>query len=152
MLKTISPLITPELLQILAAMGHGDELVLADRNFPAASVAAETVTGVLVQMTGVGTTEAAEAILSLMPLDTFVDAPVRHMAPEGEPEAEFAVHRDMQAIVDAAEGREVAIEAVERFDFYDEAKTAYAVVRTGETRPYGCFIFKKGVIADPAAE
>ncbi|NDW04606.1 RbsD/FucU family protein [Jiella pacifica] len=148
MLKTIPPLVTPELLQILAAMGHGDEIVLVDRNFPAASVAAETVTGTLVQLTGVGTNEAARAILSLLPLDGFVEAPVRYMAPEGEPEADFEVHRDMQEIVDAAEGRSVTMEAVERFDFYDEAKTTYAVVRTAESRPYGCFILKKGVIFD----
>ncbi|ORE92303.1 RbsD/FucU domain-containing protein [Aurantimonas sp. 22II-16-19i] len=148
MLKTIPPLVTPELLQILAAMGHGDELVLVDRNFPAASVAAETVTGVLVQLSGVGTNEAATAILSLLPLDSFVEAPLRYMAPEGEPEADFEVHRDMQAIADAAEGRAVVMEAVERFDFYEEAKGAHAVVRTGESRPYGCFIFKKGVIFD----
>ena len=148
MLKTIPPLVTPELLQILAAMGHGDEIVLVDRNFPAASVAAETVTGALVQLTGVGTNEAAKAILSLLPLDGFVEAPVRYMAPEGEPEADLEVHRDMQEIADAAEGRSVAMEAVERFDFYDEAKTTYAVVRTAESRPYGCFIFKKGVIFD----
>ena len=148
MLKTIPPLVTPELLQVLAAMGHGAELVLVDRNFPAASVAAETVSGVLVQLPGVGTNEAATAILSLLPLDSFVDAPVRYMAPEGEPGADFEVHRDMQTIADAAEGHAVVMEAVERFDFYEAAKSAHAVVRTGESRPYGCFIFKKGVIFD----
>ncbi|WAP70826.1 RbsD/FucU family protein [Jiella pelagia] len=148
MLKGIPSLVTPELLEILAAMGHGDDLVLADRNFPAASVAAETTTGRLVQLTGVGSNDAATAILSLLPLDGFVEAPVRRMAPTDDPTAEFDVHLDMQAIVDAAEERSVTIEAVERFAFYEAAKTAFAVVRTSESRPYGCFIFKKGVIFD----
>ena len=148
MLKNISPLMTPDLLQILAEMGHGDDLVLADRNFPAASVAAETISGKLVQLTGVDTGEAAKAILSLLPLDSFVEAPVRRMAPTDDPQATFEVHEDMQRIVDAAEGRHVTIEAVERFAFYEAAKQAFAVVRTAESRPYGCFIFKKGVIFD----
>lgn len=148
MLKTISPLVTPDLLRILAAMGHGDDLVLADRNFPAASVAAETVSGELIELPGIGNNEAAEAILALLPLDSFVDAPVRRMAPSDDPGAEFEVHRDMQKIADAAEGRSVPIEAVERFAFYDAARQAFAVVRTGESRPYGCFILKKGVIFD----
>ncbi|MBO0903666.1 RbsD/FucU family protein [Jiella sonneratiae] len=148
MLKGIPPLVTPELLALLAAMGHGDELVLADRNFPAVSVAAATVSGELVQLTGVDCNAAAEAILSLLPLDGFVPAPVKRMAPEGEPQTEFEVHRDMQRIVDAAEGRSVTIEAVERFAFYAAARQAFAVVRTSESRPYGCFIFKKGVIFD----
>ncbi|MBB3998020.1 RbsD/FucU family protein [Aureimonas pseudogalii] len=146
MLKTIHPLITPDLLSILAEMGHGDDLVLVDRNFPAESVAAETVSGQCIQLTGVGTTEAARAILSLLPLDSYVDAPVRLMQVVGDPTAVPDVHREMQEACDAAEGQPVTIEGVERFAFYEAAKTAYAVVRTGEARPHGCFIFKKGVI------
>ncbi|WP_062203401.1 RbsD/FucU family protein [Aureimonas sp. AU12] len=148
MLKTISPLISADLLSILAEMGHGDDLVLVDRNYPAESTAAETVTGVCLQMAGVGTTEAARAILSLLPLDSYVDAPVRLMQVVGDPTAVPDVHREMQEVVDAAEGRTVTIEGVDRFAFYEAAKTAYAVVRTSEARPHGCFIFKKGVIFD----
>lgn len=148
MLKTISPLITSELLTILAEMGHGDDLVLVDRNYPAQSTAAETVTGDCIQLSGVGTTDAARAILSLLPLDSYVDAPVRLMAVVGDPEGYPDVHREMQAVVDEAEGRSVTIERVERYAFYEAAKTAYAVVRTSEARPHGCFIFKKGVIFD----
>ncbi|WP_182084762.1 RbsD/FucU domain-containing protein [Aureimonas sp. ME7] len=148
MLKTISPILTPELLTILAEMGHGDDLVLVDRNFPAESTAAETTTGQCVQLAGVGTTEAARAILSLLPLDSYVDAPVRLMEVVGDPKAYPDVHREMQEVVDAAEGKSITIERVERFAFYDAAKTAYAVVRTTEARPHGCFIFKKGVIFD----
>ena len=148
MLKTIHPLIGSELLAILAEMGHGDDLVIADRNFPAESVAASTVSGQCVQLAGVDTTEAARAILTLLPLDSFVDAPVRRMAVVGEPDAEQDVHSAMQAVVDAAEGQDITIEPVERFAFYEAARDAYAVVQTSETRPYGCFIFKKGVIFD----
>ena len=148
MLKTIHPLIGSELLAILAEMGHGDDLVIADRNFPAESVAASTVSGQCVQLAGVDTTEAARAILTLLPLDSFVDAPVRRMAVVGEPNAEHDVHSAMQAVINAAEGKDITIEPVERFAFYEAARDAYAVVQTSETRPYGCFIFKKGVIFD----
>ncbi len=148
MLKNIPSIITAELLTILAEMGHGDDLVLVDRNYPAESTAAETVTGTCVQLSGVGTTEAARAILSLLPLDSYVDAPVRLMAVVGDPDAVPAVHSEMQAVLDEAEGRAITIERVERFAFYEAAKSAYAVVRTSEARPHGCFIFKKGVIFD----
>jgi L-fucose mutarotase len=129
-------------------MGHGDDLVLCDRNFPAASVAAETTSGALVQLSGTDTTEAARAILSLFPLDGFVPVAVRRMAVVDDPQAVLEVHHAMQDVVDAAEGRAMEIEAVERFAFYEAAKQAYAVVRTTEARPYGCFIFKKGVVFD----
>jgi L-fucose mutarotase len=148
MLKTIPPLITPELLTILAEMGHGDELVLVDRNFPAYSVAAETTSGQCVELAGVDTTTAARAILQLLPIDTFVEVPVRRMAVVGDPDAVLEVHEAMQAELDAAEGRPVAIEAVERMAFYEAAAGAYAVVHTSESRPYGCFILKKGVVFD----
>ncbi len=93
-------------------------------------------------------TEAARAILSLLPLDSYVDAPVRLMAVVGDPDAVPEVHSEMQAVVNEAEGKDITIERVERFAFYDAAKSAYAVVRTSEARPHGCFIFKKGVIFD----
>lgn len=148
MLKTIPPMIGSELLAILAEMGHGDELVLADRNFPAVSTAEATVSGQLVVLAGVNTTEAARAILTLLPLDDFVDAPVRRMAVVGDHEAVLEVHSDMQAVIDAAEGKPVTIEKLERFAFYEAARNAYAVVQTTENRPYGCFILKKGVVFD----
>ena len=148
MLKTIPPIIGSELLAILAEMGHGDELVLADRNFPAVSTARATVSGKLVRLAGVDTTEAARAILTLLPLDSFVDQPVRRMAVVGDHEAVLEVHADMQAVVDAAEGKSIGIEKVERFAFYEAARRAYAVVQTTESRPYGCFLLKKGVVFD----
>lgn len=146
MLKTIPPIISGELLAILDEMGHGDDLVLADRNFPAVSTAAMTVSGKFVRLHGVGTLEAATAILSLFPLDSFVGAPIRKMASGDGMDVVLDVHADMQRAADAAEGRSITIEPVERFAFYEAAHEAYAVVQTTEDRPYGCFILKKGVI------
>lgn len=148
MLKLIPPLISPELLLTLAEMGHGDDLVIADRNFPAESVAASTVTGRCIRLSNVDTTEAAREILKLYPLDSFVEAPVRRMGVVDDFSAVLDVHAAMQEVIDAAEGRSVRMETVERFAFYEAASRAYAVVRTTEARPYGCFILKKGVIFD----
>jgi L-fucose mutarotase len=141
MLKNIHPLLTPELLEVLAAMGHGDELVLCDANFPAASVAPTTVHGHPIHLAGADLPTAAAAILSLLPLDDFVPAPVRRMEVTGDPESLPDVQRDVQTLVG-----DVQIEGMDRFAFYDMARTAFAVVATGEHRFWGCFIFKKGVI------
>lgn len=148
MLKLIPPLISPELLLTLAEMGHGDDLVIADRNFPAESVAASTISGRCIRLSNVDTTEAAREILKLYPLDSFVEAPVRRMGVVDDFSAVLDVHAAMQEVIDAAEGRSVRMETVERFAFYEAASRAYAVVRTTEARPYGCFILKKGVIFD----
>ena len=141
MLKGIDPLLNAELLHILRAMGHGDELALVDRNFPAASVARR-----LVRLDGVDIPRAARAILSVLPLDTFVDRPVRRMEVVGRPDEVPEVQREMQRIVNEAEGRDWPMGSLERFAFYDQARTAFAVVATGESRPYGCFLLKKGVL------
>ncbi|QOG05326.1 hypothetical protein IGS74_11860 [Aureimonas sp. OT7] len=148
MLKLIPPLISPELLLTLAEMGHGDDLVIADRNFPAESVAASTVTGRCIRLSNVDTTQAAREILKLYPLDSFVEAPVRRMGVVDDFSAVLEVHTDMQRVIDEAEGKPIRMETVERFAFYEAAARAYAVVRTTEARPYGCFILKKGVIFD----
>ena len=148
MLKGLNPLLDAELLYLLAAMGHGDDLALVDRNFPADSVARATVTGQLVRQDGVDTTAMARAILSLFPLDSFVEAPIHRMEVVGEPETLLEVHQDMQRVANQAEGREVTMASLERFAFYEAAKGAYAVVATAEARPYGCFILKKGVVFD----
>jgi L-fucose mutarotase len=148
MLRGIDPLLTSDLLAILAAMGHGDDLVLVDRNFPADSVARETVTGQLIVDRGVDTTRMAKAILSVFPLDSFVENPISRMEVVGKPEEVLPVHRDLLAAAEAAEGQPVGMASIERHAFYATAKKAYAVVATGENRPYGCFILKKGVIFD----
>ena len=146
MLKGIDPLLSADLLGLLDAMGHGDELVLADRNFPAHSVSLHTTNRRLICERAADDNAMARAILSVFPLDSFVDQPIHHMQVVGEPEAVLAVHRDLLAIAEAAEGRKLSMGSIERLAFYEAAKRAYMVVQTGETRPYGCFILKKGVI------
>jgi L-fucose mutarotase len=147
MLKNIDPLLTPELLYVLAAMGHGDDLVVADANFPADSVARRTAYGRVVRLAGVDTPGAVRAILSIYPLDEAVDEPVRRMLVDGSPGEVPPVQREVQAAVDDAEGRPRPMGGVERFAFYDEARAAYAVVATGEPRFWGCILLKKGVVA-----
>lgn len=149
MLKNVDPLLTPELLHVLAAMGHGDDLVVCDANFPAASVSQTTTHGSPVYLPGADAASAARAILSLLPLDDFVEAPVTRMEVSGAPDAIPPVQREVQAEVDRAVGRETPIGAIERFAFYDAARRAYAVVATGERRFWACFIFKKGVVPPP---
>lgn len=147
MLKGIDPLLNADVLQALRAMGHGDDVVLCDTNFPADSVARSTVLGRLLRIENVTAPRAARAVLSVMPLDSFVDAPALRMEIVGKPDELPEVQREMQAEVDRAEGRSWPMGSIERFAFYEQAKRAYAVIVTGERRFYGCFIFKKGVIA-----
>ena len=147
MLKNIDPLLTPELLQVMAAMGHGDELAVVDANFPADSVARRTAHGRVVPLSGVSMPEAVRAILTLLPLDDFVGTPVRRMAaadnaPDDLPEAQ----REVQAVIDRAAGRPWPTGALARFDFYEAARNSYAVVLTGERRYYGNVLIRKGAI------
>lgn len=138
MLKTIDPLLTGRLLGILQDMGHGDEIVVVDANFPASAL-----TGRLVELPGVTADRAVEAIVSLLPLDDFVEAPAAAMAcPEGRPEI-FDVFERVMA---DAEGAPVKMDQIDRFAFYDRAKAAYAIVSTGERRLYANLILKKGVV------
>ena len=150
MLKNIDPLLNADVLQALRAMGHGDELVLCDANFPADSVARQTVLGKVLRIDGVGTKEAARAILSVMALDTAVEVAAHRMEVVGEPDNVLPVQQEVQLEINRAEGRERIMGSIERFAFYDVARTAYCVIATGERRFYGCFVFKKGVIAPEA--
>jgi len=144
MLKSIDPLLNAALLHALGSMGHGDDLALVDCNFPAASIAGDRP---LIRLDGVDIPRAARAILSVFPLDSFVEQPVRRMEECGRPIDEIPpVHQDMQDIINEAEGRDWPMGSIERFAFYEEAKRAFAVVATGEPRGYGCFLLKKGVI------
>jgi L-fucose mutarotase len=141
MLKGLDPLLGPDLLHVLAAMGHGDEVVVADGNFPAASLARR-----LVRLDGVDAPRALRAILSVLPLDTFAPKPAAVMAVVGDPGAVPEPVREFQAIVDAAAGRAVPLEALERFALYERARAAFAIVATGERRPYGNILLVKGVV------
>lgn len=139
MLKNISPIISPELLKILMEMGHGDEIVIGDGNFPAAANAQR-----LVRLDGHGVNEILEAILKLMPLDTYVEAPVALMD-NGDTSNPPPIWAEYKKTVVAEEG-EKNFELVERFDFYDRARKAYAIIATGETAIYANIILKKGVV------
>jgi L-fucose mutarotase len=141
-LKGIDPLLSPDLLHILAEMGHGDEIVVADANFPSARLARR-----LTRLDGIGAARAAEAVLSVLPLDTFVDRPATVMRVVGDPEATPEPVREFQAVLDRTQGRPVTLARLDRFDFYERARNAFAVVATGETRKYGNLILAKGVIA-----
>ena len=144
MLKGLDPLLGPDLLHVLAAMGHGDEVVIADGNFPAAGLARR-----LVRLDGVDAPRALRAILSVLPLDTFTSRPAAVMAVVGNPGAVPEPVREFQGLVDAAAGRAVSLEALERFAFYERARAAFAVVATGEPRPYGNILLVKGVVPAP---
>lgn len=146
MLKNLPPLLNADVLYALRAMGHGDELVLCDANFPADSVARHTVLGKLLRIDGVSTTEAARAILSVLPLDNAVEHPVLRMEVMGEPHTVPPVQQELQDEVNAAEARIRPLGSIERFAFYEAARKAYCVIATGERRFYGCFLIKKGVL------
>ncbi|WP_321945522.1 RbsD/FucU family protein [Paraburkholderia sp. J10-1] len=151
MLKNLDPLLNADVLQALRAMGHGDELVVCDANFPADSVARATVLGKLLRIDGADAPRAVRAILSVLPLDTFVESPAMRMEVVGEPNTIPTVQHEVQAEVDAAEGRSVPFAPIERHAFYARARKAYCVIATGETRGYGCFVFTKGVLLAPDA-
>lgn len=149
MLKGIDQRLSAEVVHVLMLMGHGDDLVICDVNHPAATIAAETTYGRLIDMAGCDIPTAARAILTLMPLDTFVDAPISRMQVVGDPGREMPIFARMQAVADSAEGRPIGMQALERFAFYDAAKRSFAIIRTADSGPYGCFILKKGVIDLP---
>ena len=146
MLKGIDPRLNADVLGALRAMGHGDLVVLADVNFPADALARQTVTGRLLRMENLSAADAAQAILSVLPLDTFVDDFASRMEVVGAPADIPPVQTEVQAEIDRAEGRARPMQGVERFAFYEKAKGAYAVIQAGERRFYGCFLLRKGVI------
>jgi L-fucose mutarotase len=146
MLRHIDPIISAELLYVLMLMGHGDDLVLCDINHPAATIAKQTTYGKLINLPGCEIPRVTMAVLSLMPLDTFVEQPVMRMRVVGDSDAMAPIFVRMQETVDACEGRKITIGAYDRFDFYEAAKKSFAIVRTSDPGPYGCFILRKGVI------
>lgn len=141
MLKHVDPLIHPELLYAMAAMGHGDELALVDRNYPAYSTGGEVL-----RLDGVDNATAARAILEHFPLDTFVEEPLLRMEVVGAPDEVTPVQAEMLELARAAGGRAIAMGSLGRLGFYERARSAFALVVTGEERPYSCFLLVKGVI------
>jgi L-fucose mutarotase len=150
MLKNISPLLNADVLYALKSMGHGDYLILSDLNFPSDSIARQTVLGKLLRMENTTSAEAAGAVLSLMPLDTFIDNAAERMEIVGSPDELPDVQQEVQTAIDKAEGKHWPLKSIERFAFYEKAKKAYCVIQTGERRFYGCFVLTKGVIPPDA--
>ena len=140
MLKGINPILTPDLLKILMEMGHGDEIVISDGNFPAASVAQR-----LVRLDGLNVPEVLDAILSVMPLDTYVEAPVALMELSGNDTEIPPIWETYSKIIEQHQPG-TKIENIERFDYYERAKKAYAVVYTTESAIYANILLKKGVV------
>lgn len=139
MLKGIPPLLSPDLLHVLASMGHGDELVLADANFPAATHARR-----LIQLPGTSAPAVLQAVLQVFPLDDFVPQAAFTMQVVDDPHARPPVVAEFDALLQA-QGC-AASAALERFAFYARAASAFAIVATGETRIYGNLLLKKGVV------
>jgi L-fucose mutarotase len=146
MLKNIDPLLNADVLYALQAMGHGDRLVVCDTNFPADSIARQTALGRLLRIDNVSAARAVAAVLSVLPLDTFIEDAAIRMEIVGDPKAVPPVQQEVQAEIDRAEGKSWPLVGVERHAFYEKAKTSYCVIATGERRFYGCFLFSKGVI------
>lgn len=146
MLKGIDPILNADVLHVLRSMGHGDDLVVVDTNFPSDSVARQTTSGTLLRIDR-PMAEVVNAILTLYPIDTFVDDAAARMEVVGEPDSILPIMQEVQSEVDAVDGP--GLISIERFAFYERAKQAYAVIQTGERRFYGCFAFRKGVIPPP---
>ena len=141
MLINVDPLLSPEILSILRSMGHGDRFILSDANFPSYSH-----NSTLIRMDGLNIPQAAKAILSVFPLDSFITEPVLRMEIDGQPDEIIQVHQDLINTVEHVSGNNWKVGSIERQKFYVEAKKAFAVITTSDTRPYGCFIFTIGVL------
>lgn len=140
MLKSIPPILGPDLLYILRAMGHGDEIAIVDANYPGDSAGPR-----LVRLDGLGAAEVLDAILTLMPLDSFVDEQAICMQVVGSAQKREPVMDDFEAIVKLHEPA-MSLSSMERFAFYERVSSAYAIVQTGERRLYGNILLKKGII------
>lgn len=141
MLRSIPPILSPDLLHAIASMGHGDLIVLGDANFPATSMGQRSL-----RLDGISATDALAALLKLFPLDSFVPDRAITMQVVGDPDAVPDIQTEFQAILDREADNPAPIQTLERFAFYDRAKTAFVIVQTGETRLYGNIILSKGVI------
>ena len=139
MLINIDPILSPEILHTLRSMGHGDKLILSDSNFPAYSMNSRVH-----RLDGVDAARAAKAILSIFPLDSFIESPIQRMEIDGKPNQLNDVHKELIDTTKKVSGDHWKIGSIERNNFYKETKNAYAIITTNETRPFGCFIFTKG--------
>jgi L-fucose mutarotase len=140
MLKNIPPILSPDLLHALRAMGHGDEIAIVDANYPA-----EGAGPPVIRLDGLLATDVADAVLSLMPLDEFVDDQAFAMEVVGNPKKREQTHKDFDKLVKKHEPA-MKLSLLERFAFYERVKGAFAIVQTGERRLYGNILLKKGII------
>jgi L-fucose mutarotase len=140
MLKNIPPILGPDLLSILRAMGHGDEIAIVDANYPA-----DAAGPALVRLDGISATDVLDAVLTVMPLDDFVEEAAICMQVVGDAEKREPVMDEFEAIVQRHEPQ-MGLASLERFAFYERVYKAYAIVQTGERRLYGNILLKKGVI------
>lgn len=142
MLRNIPSILSPDLLHALRAMGHGDDIVIGDANFPAESIGPKCI-----RLDGISASDVLRAVLMLMPLDTFVDDPALTMQVVGDPDTIPDAVADFQKIIEETADNPAKIATLERFAFYERSAKAYAVIQTGESRLYGNIILKKGVVA-----
>ena len=146
MLFNVDSNCSPDLLYCLAQMGHGDELVIADRNFPATSTAIHTGFKTLISMPGFSALAAIRTITSLLPLDGFVDHAAVRMEIDGTPNEMNETHTAVFSFLETKIPEGAGLGHIPRPEFYERARRAYAVVQTSENIPYGCYILRKGVI------
>jgi L-fucose mutarotase len=146
MLKGIDPLLSADLLWVLASMGHGDDLAIVDGNHPAEKIARATTTGKLVQLPGIAMDRAVAAILTVLPVDASQPEPIRRMLVVRDPTEVPIVQQEVQAVIDRALGTSSPMAGIERFAFYTAAARAFAVVQCGDPRSFGCFLVRKGVV------
>ena len=142
MLKNVDPVLSPELLSTLRAMGHGDEIAIVDANYPAASSGRPVIR----MDAAASATRIAEAVLSLMPLDEFVPCAAFHMQVVNDLAGEMPIFAEFRALLERYEPGAAKLEGIERFAFYERVRGCFAVVATGERRLYGNLILKKGIV------
>ena len=145
MLININPILSPELLFHLRSMGHGEKLILADANFPSNSTNDKVI-----RLDGVNIQNAAKAILSVFPLDSFIasqgGSPALRMEVDDKPDELTDTHKEFIEVVKKVSGENWKVGSISRQDFYEEAQKAFCIVATTDARPFGCFVLTKGVI------
>jgi len=146
MLIGIDARMPPQLLSCLAHMGHGDEIVVADSNYPAETTACHCVEKSVIQLSGLSAPDAIGLICSVMPLDYFTDYAVLRMEIDNKPDEMTEAHLAAWDILDKVKPVEANLASIERQSFYQQARKAFAVVQSTEVRPFGCFILRKGVV------
>lgn len=143
MLKNIPPILSPELLKVLSEMGHGDEIIIADGNFPAEALGSGHI---VIRADGHGVPVILDAVLQMIPLDQYSDRPVALMSVVAGDSCKPTIWEVFKTLLAKHDSEHSSIEMMERYDFYERAKHAYAIIATGETQIYANILLKKGVV------